>query len=119
MHIIAAGKERALVVVVDQVRVPLGAVFASKEGSIGGHSHHVGIALHMEQIETLGEGVDQFFVLGGILTEIDLRLAIAGVTVVLALIQEVGVGLVECSSRTGMASSSANFQPASKSGLPA
>jgi hypothetical protein len=38
----------------------------------------------MQQIETLGQGVDEFLVLGGILAEVNLRLAVAGVLVVLA-----------------------------------
>ena len=48
----------------------------------------------MEQIQTLGEGVDEFLVLGGILSEIHLRLAVTGITVILTLVQEVRVRLV-------------------------
>ena len=48
----------------------------------------------MEQIKTLGQSVDELLVLGGILTQIDLRLAVAGIFIVLALVEEVVVGLV-------------------------
>ena len=48
----------------------------------------------MQQIQTFGQGVDEFLVLSGILTQVNLGLAVAGIAVVLALVQEVGVGLV-------------------------
>ena len=48
----------------------------------------------MEQVQTLGQGVDELLVLGSILTQVHLRLAVAGVVVVLALVQEVAVGLI-------------------------
>ena len=58
----------------------------------------------MEQVETLGKGVDQLLVLSGILAQIDLCLGVTGIAVILALVQEEVIG---------MPSSLASFQPAS------
>ena len=94
LNIVAAGEEWALVVVVDEVGIPLGAVLAGKQGSVRCHGYYIAVALYVQQIQTLGQGVDQLLILSSILTQIDLGLAVAGIAVVLALVQEVGVGLV-------------------------
>ena len=48
----------------------------------------------MQQIESLGQGVDELLVLGGILTQIDLCLAVTGIVVILALVEEIVILLV-------------------------
>ena len=48
----------------------------------------------MEQIETFGKGVDEFLVLRGILAQIDFRFTVTGIGIILALAEEIGVGLV-------------------------
>ena len=48
----------------------------------------------MQQIETLGKGVDKFLVLSGILAQIDLCLGVTGIAVILALVQEEVVLLI-------------------------
>ena len=48
----------------------------------------------MEQVESLGQGGVKLAVLSGILAQIDLRLAVAGITVVLAAAEEIGQRLV-------------------------
>ena len=48
----------------------------------------------MEQVKTLCKGIDEFLVLGSILTQVNLRLAVAWVVVVLALGEEEVVRLI-------------------------
>ena len=48
----------------------------------------------MEQVETLGQRVDELLVLRSVLAQVNLRLAVAGIAVVLALREEVAVRLV-------------------------
>ena len=43
----------------------------------------------MQQVETLGKSVNEFLVLGGILAQIDLGIAVAGIRVILTTGQEV------------------------------
>ena len=47
----------------------------------------------MEQVEGFGQGVDELLVLGGIFAQIDLGLAVAGIVVVLAAVEEIVAGL--------------------------
>ena len=94
LHIVATGEERALIVVVDHIRIPLSAILAGKERRIAGHADHIGIALYMEQIKTFGKGIDQFLVLSCILAQIDLRLSATRIVIILAFVQEEVVLLV-------------------------
>ena len=94
LYIVTAGEVRTLVVVVDHIRIPLGTVLAGEERCIRSHADHIGITLYMEQIEALGQCIDELLVLSGILSQINLRFAVAGVAVILALVQEELVGFI-------------------------
>ena len=48
----------------------------------------------MEQIECFGQGIAQFLVLSGIFAQIDLRLTVARIAVILAAGLKIGVGFV-------------------------
>ena len=48
----------------------------------------------MQQVQTFGQSIDELFVLGSILTEVNLGLAVAGIAIILALVQEIVVGLI-------------------------
>ena len=94
LHIVAAGEVGALVVEVDHIGIPVRGVLTGEEGGVARHDDDITVALDMEEVETFGEGIDELLVLGGILTEIDLRLAVTGIAVVLAALQEVVALLV-------------------------
>ena len=67
LNIVAASEEWALVIVVDEVGIPLSTILTGEERCIRSHADHIGIALYMEQIQTFSEGIDEFLVLGSIL----------------------------------------------------
>lgn len=62
LHVVAACGINALVVEVDKVWVPVCGVLAGEEGCVGGHDNHVAIALHMKEIESLSESIDEFLI---------------------------------------------------------
>ena len=94
LNIVAASQVGTLVVKVDHVRIPVGSILLGKERSVRGHAHDVCITLNMQQIEALSQCVDQFLVLGSILTQINLGLTVTRIFVVLTIVQEVSVRLV-------------------------
>ena len=94
LHIVAAGEVGALVVEVDHVGIPVRGVLTGEEGGVARHGDDITVALDMEEVETFGEGIDELLVRGAVLTEIDLRLAVTGIAVVLAALQEVVARLV-------------------------
>ena len=91
LHIVAACRIYALVVEIDEVGCPVAVVLAGEERGIGCHLDHIGITLDVHQIDGLGKCIEQLVVastiLCGILAQIDLGLAVAGIVVVLTAVE--------------------------------
>ena len=74
LHVVVGRQHDPLVVEENQVRRrPLGVAVAGQQRGVGGHRHHVGVALHAGQIRRLGQCVEEGVAARGVLADVDFR----------------------------------------------